>query len=267
MKVSALLESLPGVGKVRAEADRGAARHLREPPCARPRLQPDRVPGAGVRRLRRRRPTPGVRGAPGSWNNRPMAATSRGPPPSPGRPSAADRALRPLRRRQEHGRRPYAQGPPGRLALRVGHHPQAPPGRAGRRPVLLRHGRRVRQARRQRRAAGMGRVRPATATARPAAPCRSAWSAASPSCWRSTSRSAPGARLHAGRAARLPGPAELGRAGPQAHRTRHRVPEVIERRLETAKIELAAESEFDVTLVNTSVEDVARELLALMDVV
>ncbi|EGX61298.1 guanylate kinase [Streptomyces zinciresistens K42] len=44
-------------------------------------------------------------------------------------------------------------------------------------------------------------------------------------------------------------------------------PEVIERRLAAAKIELAAEPEFDVTLVNTSVEDVARELLALMDVV
>ncbi|MDT0487292.1 guanylate kinase [Streptomyces doebereineriae] len=44
-------------------------------------------------------------------------------------------------------------------------------------------------------------------------------------------------------------------------------PEVIERRLEAAKIELAAEPEFDVTLVNTSVEDVARELLALVDVV
>ncbi|MFC9849110.1 guanylate kinase [Streptomyces sp. NPDC060223] len=44
-------------------------------------------------------------------------------------------------------------------------------------------------------------------------------------------------------------------------------PEVIERRLEAAKIELAAETEFDVTLVNTSVEDVARELLALVEVV
>ncbi|MDN3297313.1 guanylate kinase [Streptomyces ficellus] len=44
-------------------------------------------------------------------------------------------------------------------------------------------------------------------------------------------------------------------------------PEVIERRLEAAKIELAAEAEFDTTLVNTSVEDVARELLALMQVV
>jgi guanylate kinase len=41
-------------------------------------------------------------------------------------------------------------------------------------------------------------------------------------------------------------------------------PDVIERRLGAAKVELAAESEFDTTLVNTSVEDVARELLALM---
>ncbi|MBK3557277.1 guanylate kinase [Streptomyces sp. MBT56] len=41
-------------------------------------------------------------------------------------------------------------------------------------------------------------------------------------------------------------------------------PVVIERRLDAAKVELAAEAEFDTTLVNTSVEDVARELLALM---
>jgi guanylate kinase len=43
-------------------------------------------------------------------------------------------------------------------------------------------------------------------------------------------------------------------------------PEIIERRLAVARVELAAEPEFDTTLVNTSVEDVARELLALMDV-
>lgn len=43
-------------------------------------------------------------------------------------------------------------------------------------------------------------------------------------------------------------------------------PEVIERRLAAAKVELAAETEFDVTLVNTSVEAVSRELLALMKV-
>ncbi|MEU6441980.1 guanylate kinase [Streptomyces sp. NPDC047046] len=43
-------------------------------------------------------------------------------------------------------------------------------------------------------------------------------------------------------------------------------PEVIERRLAAARIELAAESEFDVTLVNTAVEDVSRELLALTSV-
>ncbi|WP_017614383.1 guanylate kinase [Nocardiopsis salina] len=40
--------------------------------------------------------------------------------------------------------------------------------------------------------------------------------------------------------------------------------EVIQRRLETAKVELAAEKEFDTTLVNTSVQDVCGELLALM---
>jgi len=44
-------------------------------------------------------------------------------------------------------------------------------------------------------------------------------------------------------------------------------PEVIERRLDAAKVELAAEPEFDETLVNTSVQDVARELLTLMNVV
>jgi guanylate kinase len=43
-------------------------------------------------------------------------------------------------------------------------------------------------------------------------------------------------------------------------------PEVIERRLSTARVELAAEKEFDVTLVNTSVQNVCRELLALMAV-
>ncbi|MFW6719317.1 guanylate kinase [Streptomyces sp. MAR4 CNY-716] len=43
-------------------------------------------------------------------------------------------------------------------------------------------------------------------------------------------------------------------------------PEVIERRLAAARTELAAEEEFDSTLVNTSVEEVSAELLALMQV-
>ncbi len=43
-------------------------------------------------------------------------------------------------------------------------------------------------------------------------------------------------------------------------------PDVIDRRLAAARIELAAESEFDVTLVNTAVGDVVNELLALLDV-
>jgi guanylate kinase len=41
-------------------------------------------------------------------------------------------------------------------------------------------------------------------------------------------------------------------------------PEVIARRLERAKIELAAAPEFDVVLVNTSVPEVASQLIALM---
>jgi guanylate kinase len=40
-------------------------------------------------------------------------------------------------------------------------------------------------------------------------------------------------------------------------------PAVIRRRLEAAEVELAAGSEFDITLVNTSVEDVCRQLVAL----
>jgi guanylate kinase len=41
-------------------------------------------------------------------------------------------------------------------------------------------------------------------------------------------------------------------------------PEIVARRLEAAKSELAAEDEFDVTLVNTSVEGVCSQLVALI---
>ncbi|RNL86399.1 guanylate kinase [Halostreptopolyspora alba] len=40
--------------------------------------------------------------------------------------------------------------------------------------------------------------------------------------------------------------------------------EVVRRRLDTARVEIAAEKEFDATLVNTSVCDVCAELLALI---
>ncbi|WP_188193121.1 guanylate kinase [Nonomuraea sp. SYSU D8015] len=40
--------------------------------------------------------------------------------------------------------------------------------------------------------------------------------------------------------------------------------DVIARRLEAGRIEMDAESEFDLTLVNTSVQDVCRRLIALM---
>jgi guanylate kinase len=42
-------------------------------------------------------------------------------------------------------------------------------------------------------------------------------------------------------------------------------PEVLARRLAAARDELAAAGEFDVTLVNTSVQDVCRQLVALME--
>ena len=42
-------------------------------------------------------------------------------------------------------------------------------------------------------------------------------------------------------------------------------PEMLERRLAAARDELAAADEFDVTLVNTSVQDVCRQLVALME--
>ena len=41
-------------------------------------------------------------------------------------------------------------------------------------------------------------------------------------------------------------------------------PDVIDRRLAAARVELATETEFDVTLVNTSVDVVRRQLVALM---
>jgi guanylate kinase len=40
-------------------------------------------------------------------------------------------------------------------------------------------------------------------------------------------------------------------------------PEVIQRRLAVARVELAAEGEFDLTLINTSVGDVCRQLVTL----
>jgi guanylate kinase len=42
-------------------------------------------------------------------------------------------------------------------------------------------------------------------------------------------------------------------------------PEVVARRLASARDELAAASEFEVTLVNTSVQDVCSQLVALME--
>ena len=42
-------------------------------------------------------------------------------------------------------------------------------------------------------------------------------------------------------------------------------PEVVKRRLDAARVELAAEDEFDTTLVNSSVEEVCTRLVALLE--
>ena len=42
-------------------------------------------------------------------------------------------------------------------------------------------------------------------------------------------------------------------------------PDVVERRLTAAKEELAAAGEFDLTLVNTSIDEVCRQMITLID--
>ncbi len=111
----------------------------------------------------------------------------------------------------------------------------------------------------------MGPSSRATATARRAGPCSTAWRRGSRSCWRSTSRE-PGwsASRWTTRAWSFLAPPSWEELVRRLTGRGTEAPEVIERRLAAAKVELAAEAEFDTTLVNTSVEDVARELLALM---
>lgn len=99
----------------------------------------------------------------------------------------------------------------------------------------------------------------------PARRCWTAWRPVSRSCWRSTCR----APARSGSPWRRPTWSSWPRRAGTSWSMRltgrgTEAPEVIERRLEAAGVELAAEKEFDVTLVNTSVEDVSRELLALM---
>ena len=102
MKVSALLEAMPGVGKVRAAADHGASRDRPEPPPARPG-RPAAQGAAG--RLRGERES--------DHGPRPRAAassvrTTRAGDARCARPEGpADRPGRPLRRRQvQRGRGP-----------------------------------------------------------------------------------------------------------------------------------------------------------------
>lgn len=102
----------------------------------------------------------------------------------------------------------------------------------------------------------------------PAGPSWTVSSRANPSSSRSISRAPGSSASRCRRPSWSSSPRRAGRSWSMRLTGRGtEAPEVIERRLAAAKIELAAEAEFDTTLVNTSVEDVARELLALMRVV
>ena len=135
---------------------------------------------------------------------------------------AADRALRALRGREEHGRRRTPQDFSPDLDFRVGHHPAAASRGSGRAPIPLCRRRRVRPAGRRRGAAGVGAVRrPSVRHAARAARREARGGRGLPAGDRRGRRAAG----QAGRArgpAGVPGPAVLGRAGPQAHRPRHR---------------------------------------------
>lgn len=99
----------------------------------------------------------------------------------------------------------------------------------------------------------------------PARRCWTAWRPGSRSCWRSTSRAPARSASPCRRRIWSSWPRRAGTSWSAGFTGRGtEAPEVIERRLAAARVELAAEKEFDVTLVNTSVEDVSRELLALM---
>ena len=192
-----------------------------------------------------------------------QTAGRRGRAEAPADRCAAHRRLRPDRRRQGNRGRPAGQGASRVVRLGVGHHPAAATGRAATACTTVRLGRRVRRDDRAWRAAGVGgraRRAPLRHTARPRG--RGARARASRPFSRSICR-APGRCSGTGpaRPVRVPGPAELGGAGPPADRPRHRDPRTAERRLATARTELAAVSEFDHVVVNAEIGQAVGDLV------
>ena len=219
---------MPGVGKVRAR------QIMEEIGISESR----RVRGLGANRWRR------------------SSGSSAAAPEAEARSSAAaDRAVRALRGGQGHGRRGAARRPPRDLAVGVGDHADPPTRRGRRRALPLRQPTSEFDAAGRRAAScSSGPSSLATATAPRGSRCSTHLAPAARCCWRSSCRAPARSGRDAGGAAGLPGPAALGRAGPPAGRARHRGRgRRVERRLAAAREELAAEPEFDVTMVNDDV--------------
>ena len=178
----------------------------------------------------------------------------------------AGRPRRAHRRGQGHRRRLRPHPLPRRLALGLDDHPQAASRRGRRRALPLRRRRRVRAPARGRRAPRVGRrARPGQVRHPARAGRRRAGRRGARRCWRSTCR-AP-ARCASGcprrcscssrRRAGTSWSAGWSAGAPRPRRSARR-------RLATAREELAAQREFDVTIVNDDVRRASEELVSLM---
>ena len=222
--------------------DHGGGRHLREPPRPRPRAR-TRSPLCSPASTRREPPAPSARTAP-----------------------AARRPRRAHRRRQGHRRRLRPRQLPRGLAVGLATTRTPRPGEVDGHPLPLRRRRRVRADGAQ---AGelleSAVVHGRDQLRHPAGPVEEAL------------RDRPDGPARDRPAGRAPGPRDHARglfvflAPPSWDELVRRLvgrgtedEEEREPRLETAKVELAAEEEFDVTIVNDDVRRAAEELVSLM---
>ncbi len=202
MRVLDLLQSMPGLGKVRA-------RQMME------RLsisESRRVRGLGANQIAALEREFGPRVADRSVRHGPPTA---GP---------ADGAGRTDRGRQGHRRRRVRpRAPPRGLDLGLGDHPPPPARRGARAALLVRLRRGVRPAGRRRRAAGVGRGAQGGPLRHPPRAGRGGAGDRPPGAAGDRPAGRPaGARSDAGGAVRLPQAAVVGGAGPPARRPGHR---------------------------------------------
>ena len=195
----------------------------------------------------------------------PQPVSGRGAGAVGSRREPPDRALRPVRGWQGHGRRRGARAVPAGLGVGVVHHPGAAAGGAGRRAIPLRRPRRVRADDRTPASCSSRPSSPATSTARRGRRCSSGWRPASRRCWRSSCRAPDrcARRMPDAQLVFLAPPSWpelerrlIGRGTEERERDR--------RRLDPARVEMAAEGEFDAVVVNDDVGRAAAELVDCM---